>query len=207
MKLSSGAEAVIHKKTGRKTDGKCKKSYIVKDRVKKNYRIPEIDTSLRQFRTRQESKVLEKLESMGFPAPKLIKTDRKSIIEMEHIDGEKIRDIYEKNPVKYSREIGKKLGVLHNNDIVHGDLTTSNMIFNGKEIVFIDFGLSKFSVKVEDKAVDIHLFRQAIESKHDTIWEKCYKAFLDSYKKTINNPKEIFSRLEKIESRGRNKGK
>jgi len=195
MKISSGAEAEIYLEKN-----------IVKDRVKKNYRIPEIDVPLRQFRTRRESKILDRLEKIKFPAPKLIKTDRKSVIEMENIPGKKVRDVLEKNPIKLSKEIGKKLALLHNNDICHGDLTTSNMILN-KEIFFIDFGLSKFSEKVEDKAVDIHLFRQALESKHDKVWEKCYKAFLTTYKKTVKNQKEIMNRLEKIELRGRNKGK
>ena len=52
-----------------------------------------------------------------------------------------------------------------------------------KQIFFIDFGLSAVSTKIEDKAVDLHLLKQALESKHYTIWEKCYKAALDEYKK------------------------
>jgi len=190
--ISSGAEAIIYKDEN-----------IIKDRVKKDYRIPEIDVPLRQFRTRRESKVLTRLEEIGFSAPKLVKTDRKSIIEMEEIPGEKVRNVL---IPKMCKEIGKKIAILHNNNIVHGDLTTSNMILN-KEVYLIDFGLSKFSEKIEDKAVDIHLFRQALESKHDQIWEECYKIFLDEYKKNADRSKEIMTRLDKIELRGRNKSK
>jgi len=190
--ISSGAEAIIYKDEN-----------IIKDRVKKDYRIPEIDVPLRQFRTRRESKVLTRLEEIGFSAPKLVKTDRKSIIEMEEIPGEKVRNVL---IPKMCKEIGKKIAILHNNNIVHGDLTTSNMILN-KEVYLIDFGLSKFSEKIEDKAVDIHLFRQALESKHDQIWEECYKIFLDEYNKNADRSKEIMTRLDKIELRGRNKSK
>ena len=196
QKVSSGAEAVIYLDKN-----------IVKDRVEKRYRIPEIDRTLRQFRTRRESKILERLEQIGFPAPRLVKTDRSSVIEMEYLDGPKLRDIMEKSDyIKLAEEIGRKVAVMHNNDIVHGDLTTSNMMMM-EEIFFIDFGLSQFSDKVEDKAVDIHLFRQALESKHNTIWEKSFKAFIDSYIKYSNNSKSIMRRLEKIELRGRNKAK
>jgi TP53 regulating kinase-like protein len=194
--ISSGAEAIIYKEKN-----------IVKDRIKKSYRIPEIDEKLRKFRTRRESKVLEKLEQLGFDAPKLVKTDKTSIIEMEFIDGPKIRDVLDNDPEDLVREIGEKVAILHNNDIVHGDLTTSNMILKGKKVILIDFGLSKFSDKIEDKAVDIHLFRQALESKHEKIWEKAYKIFLDAYELKVKNPKEVMNRLEKIELRGRNKHK
>lgn len=192
-KISSGAEAEIFKEKN-----------IIKDRVKKGYRIKEIDLSLRKSRTKRESKILIRLEKINFPAPRIIKTDNESKIEMEFIVGNKVRDILENNPIKLSKEIGEKLAILHNNDIYHGDLTTSNMIFY-KKIYFIDFGLSLFSDKVEDKAVDIHLFRQALESKHDKIWEKCYKSFLIEYQKKVKNNTQIMNRLEKIEKRGRNK--
>ena len=122
------------------------------------------------------------------------------------IQGNKIRDILYKDPAALSEEIGKKIGILHSNDIIHGDLTTSNMILE-KEIKFIDFGLSFFSNKVEDKAVDLHLLRQALESKHHDIWEKCFEAALKGYKQGYPAYKEVISRLEKVEARGRNKAK
>ena len=130
---------------------------------------------------------------------------------MEHINGPKIRDILEKSDYKkLSKEIGAILSKLHNLNITHGDLTTSNMLQNNNDknkIYLIDFGLSKFSVKVEDKAVDIHLFKQALESKHDTIWEESYKHFIKEYLKNTEYSKEIMVRLDKIELRGRNKQK
>ncbi|HLC62236.1 MAG TPA: KEOPS complex kinase/ATPase Bud32, partial [Candidatus Nanoarchaeia archaeon] len=154
--IAQGAEAKLFLEDGR----------ILKERFAKTYRIPEIDDKLRGFRTRREAKVLHKLEMINFPAPKLIKSDEKEQILIEKIDGKLVKDILEKK--KYNRlseEIGKKVAVLHNNLIIHGDLTTSNMIYS-KEIYFIDFGLSFFSEKAEDKAVDLHLLKEALESKH-----------------------------------------
>ena len=195
--ISSGAEAIIYKHNN-----------ILKDRIKKNYRIPEIDMPLRKSRTRREAKILEKLSSLGFPAPKLISMDDKDMkIEMEFINGKKLRDVLnEKNCTKLCTELGKKIAFLHNNNIIHGDLTTSNMIVS-EEIYFIDFGLSFFSYKTEDKAVDLHLLRQALESKHYMLWEKAFKSAIDSYKKHVKDCAAIIKRLEIVELRGRNKTK
>jgi len=196
-KISQGAEAKLYL-----TDNK-----IIKDRFRKDYRIKEIDKKLRKSRTRREAKLFDKLSAIDFPSPGLIKSDDKEKIIMEFIKGPKIRDILEKeNHQKLSEEIGKKIAILHNNNIIHGDLTTSNMILN-KEIYFIDFGLSFFSHKIEDKAVDLHLLKQALESKHYKIWEKCFKAALKGYKKEGKDAHEVLERLEKVEKRGRYKAK
>jgi len=195
-KMAQGAEAVIYRKD----------STIIKERVKKNYRISQIDDALRKFRTRREAKFIEKLPVSG---PELLSVDdKKMIIEMEFIDGPKVKDILEKN-IGLCKEIGKKVAVLHNNNMIHGDLTTSNMILNKKDkkIYFIDFGLSFFSHKVEDKAVDLHLLKQALESKHYRVFEKAFKLILEGYKMESDNYKEIFERFEKVEERGRNKAK
>ena len=197
QKLDSGADATIFKD----------KNIIVKDRLEKNYRIKEIDDKLRKFRTRREAKVLNKLEEMNFPAPRLMDMcDKAMQIRMEMVSGNKLRDVLYKNPVALSEEIGKKVGILHKNNLIHGDLTTSNMILS-KEIYFIDFGLSFFSHKIEDKAVDLHLLKQALESKHYKVWEDCFKAALEAYKKESKDSEEVLKRLETVEKRGRYKGK
>ncbi len=189
--IAQGAEATLFQEKGK----------VIKKRLRKNYRIKQLDESLRKFRTRREAKFIDKLPIAG---PKLIKMDDKDMaIEMELIKGEKVRDILEEN-IKLCKEIGKKVAILHNNGMIHGDLTTSNMIFN-KEIYFIDFGLSFFSNKTEDKAVDLHLLKQALESKHYKIFEKAFNLVLQGYKQESNNYKEIKNRFEKVEERGRNK--
>ena len=183
---------------------------IIKNRFAKGYRIKEIDERLRKFRTKREAKVLQKLEEMNFPSPRLIKSDGKENIGMELIRGKVLKDVLEKsNYVKIGKEIGEKIGILHNNNIIHGDLTTSNMILNSKknEIFFIDFGLSFFSHKLEDKAVDLHLLKEALESQHYEIWEKCCNAALGSYEKKASHGKEVLERLKMVERRGRYKAK
>ncbi|MCK4521169.1 MAG: Kae1-associated serine/threonine protein kinase [Nanoarchaeota archaeon] len=198
MKLiAQGAEAKLYR-----TDNK-----LVKDRIKKSYRIKEIDNRLRKFRTKREGKILRKLSSIGFASPGFIDSDEKEKLVMDFIRGKTLRDFLdEKNYSKLMKELGKKIAVLHNNNIIHGDLTTSNFIFN-KEIFFIDFGLSFISHKIEDKAVDLHLLKQALESKHYKFWEKAYKIALEAYKKEEKQGKEILKRLELVETRGRYKRK
>lgn len=195
MKLiAQGAEAKIYS-IDKKT---------IKERFEKKYRIPEIDLKLRKFRTKRESKVIERINSLGF-GPKLILTDEKKMdIVMEKIPGRKVREVLDKKP-ELALEIGKKLAIMHDSGMIHGDLTTSNMIFN-KQIYFIDFGLSFFSEKTEDKAVDIHLFKQAIESAHYKVEKKAYELFLHGYKDSKYFD-ETIKRLEIVEKRGRHKMK
>ncbi len=190
--IATGAEAKIYQN----------KDKILKQRVSKGYRIEEIDKKLRKHRTKREATVYRHLQEHGF-VPKLLSTDKKENLEIEFIKGDKIRDVLEKEDyVDLSKRIGKKIKKMHDLGIIHGDLTTSNMIYSNKKIFFIDFGLSFFSQKIEDKAVDLHLLRHALESKHYTIYKECFKQVLKSYK-----DKEVINHLEKVESRGRNKGK
>ena len=180
---------------------------IIKERFAKNYRIKEIDNKLRGFRTRREAKILQKLEAINFPSPKLIKSNDKENIIIEKIEGKLVKDVLEKRDYKkLCAETGKKVAVLHNSAIIHGDLTTSNMILN-KEIYLIDFGLSFFSEKSEDKAVDLHLLKEALESKHYKIWEDAFKIVLEAYKKEAKRANETLKRLEQVEKRGRYRAK
>ncbi|MFA6888626.1 MAG: KEOPS complex kinase/ATPase Bud32 [Candidatus Woesearchaeota archaeon] len=189
--LSIGAEAVL-------TLDK-KRNIVIKERVPKSYRIEELDKKIRTFRTRREAKVLSKLEPLGF-TPKLIRGDNNHVLEIEYINGNRLSEVLESQNIKsISAEIGKKIKKMHDAGVIHGDLTTSNMILTGK-IYFIDFGLSFFSEKIEDKAVDLHLLGQALESKHHTISNQIFEKIKDAYA-----DKDVLIRLEQVEKRGRNK--
>jgi len=196
--IAHGAEAVIYREKDR----------IVKSRISKSYRNKELDHLLRQFRTRREAKILQKLQGIDFPAPRLIAADDKDmIIAMDFINGDKLRDVLEKiDYARVCREIGIQLAVLHSNNIMHADLTTSNMIWYNNKVYFIDFGLSFFSTKIEDRAVDLHLIRHALESYHYKIWKKAFQNVLQGYRK-YSKYKDVAERLEQVEARGRNKGK
>jgi len=169
---------------------------VLKERIPKSYRIKEVDIPLRKKRTRREVKILKRLQEHNFPAPKLIENDDFNIT-MTFIDGKRVMDVI--NP-EMCLEIGKKLKLLHSLGIAHGDVTTANMIYTD-EVYFIDFGLSLFSERTEDRAVDLHLLRHALESKHSDMWEDCFENVLKGYGMDV----EMTQRLELVESRGRYK--
>lgn len=195
--IGQGAEAVLYREENK----------VLKDRISKEYRAKEIDDSLRKARTRREAKVITKLAEIGVPGPKLLEMDDKNMrISMSFISGDKLRDVLHTNHIELSKEIGRKVAKLHANDIIHADLTTSNMIL-ADEIHFIDFGLSFFSAKEEDKAVDLHLLDRALESKHHEIYEECISAVLEGYKEEYPEAEKVLNRLEKVQLRGRNKKK
>lgn len=198
MIIAQGAEAVIRKEGDK----------IIKERPVKGYRVAELDRKLRKSRTRREAKVLEKLAGLAIPAPHLFAVnDKDMIIEMEFIDGDKLRDVLESGVVGFSLQMGKLIGKLHSHDIIHADLTTSNMIVRDGSVVLIDFGLSFFSKKEEDKAVDLNLLHRALESKHFKVFEQCWEKVLESYCKTYADSDIVIERLKKVQMRGRNKGK
>lgn len=190
---TSGAEAIISLNKDNNID-KC--------RIEKSYRIPEIDVSLRASRTKKEAKIIQKLQKI-IPVPKLVNASEYDI-EMEYIDGVQLKKILDSRP-ELAGLIGKNLSLMHDSNIIHGDLTTSNMIFKEDTLYFIDFGLSFVSTRIEDKAVDIHLFKQALESKHYKIAEYAYREFLNGYSPKDKN--EILERLRVVEERGRYKEK
>lgn len=192
--LKQGAESII----------KLENNKIIKHRIKKSYRIKEIDEKIRKLRTRSEAKLLQK---SPVNTPKVLNMDENnSIIEMEYIEGDLLKNIFDKLKQKerlsLCKQLGEEISRLHKADIIHGDLTTSNLILKNNKIYFIDFGLGFHSNRAEDKAVDLHLLRQALESKHYKNYKKEYSTILKYY-----SNKEVLKRLEKVESRGRYKSR
>lgn len=198
--IQRGAEAVLIKKG----------DLVLKRRVAKGYRLRELDEKLRKSRTRGEVKLLEKALKLGVAVPAVEKVDDKKMeIEMGFVSGLKLSESLDgmKNWKVVCEEIGKGIAKLHDAGIIHGDLTTSNMIWNDseKKIYFIDFGLGFHSNNVEDKAVDLHLIKQALEAKHFGKWEDYFNFVVDGYKKTSLHSAEVLKRFEKVERRGRYK--
>ena len=181
---------------------------IVKDRIPKSYRIPELDNKIREQRTKKETKLLNKASSI-IPAPKpLPETDSKRLIHMPFIKGQKLSEKLDEFSIikqkKICRQIGESIAKLHDNNIIHGDLTTSNMILKQNKVYFIDFGLGFISSKYEDKAVDLHLLKQALEAKHYKRWEILLEEIFKGYK-ISKDAKIILERIKAIEKRGRYK--
>jgi len=180
-----------------------KNNTIIKDRIKKSYRITELDNRLRKSRTRSESKLMDKARKLGILIPKIMATEQNKIT-MAYIHGKRLKDTLNKNNVKTTMsKIGKIIATLHTNNIIHGDLTTSNFIQKEKDIYLIDFGLGSISTSVEKKAVDLHLFEEAMESTHSDLYEPAICSMQAAYKKSYNDSEQVLKRVEQIKKRGR----
>ena len=125
-------------------------------------------------------------------------------LDPKEIEGTVLKNVLEQDPIRYGWEIGTLLAKIHEKNIIHGDLTTSNMIL-GEKLHFIDFGLSSFSEKIEDKAVDLHLIKHALESKHHMCFEECFSEIIKAYVEYSIHAESIIKRFELVELRGRNK--
>lgn len=176
---------------------------VIKDRVSKGYRHPELDKKIIKQRTKKEAKILEKAHKL-IDSPKPIKTTNNEIT-MPFIKGKKLSEHLEQlNYKEICKQIAEKIAKLHDNNIIHGDLTTSNMIINeNNEVIFIDFGLGFTSSRNEDKAVDLHLIKQALEAKHFSIWKECWQVIQENY--SSKDRTKTLEQLKKVELRGRYK--
>jgi len=185
---------------------------LLKKRVVKGYRIPEIDAYLRRMRTKNEAKLLGESKRCGVMSPLVYDVDLKdSIITMEKIAGTEVKDIFsgknsrDLSSIKsVSRIIGENVARLHDCGIIHGDLTTSNIILREEEdsVVFIDFGLGKISDLIEDKGVDLLVFKKAINGIHHDISQECFESIIEGYS-GAQNYREVVAKIEEIEGRGR----
>jgi len=194
--IQQGAEAKIF----------LNKNIINKNRVPKSYRHPQLDKQIRTRRTRSESKILIKALSFNINVPKVLNTD-KFDIEIEHIEGDRLSETLnsypEKKQFKVMHQLGEQVTLLHKNNIIHGDITTSNTILKNDTVYLIDFGLGFISTKIEDKAVDLHLIKQALEAKHFQNHEDLFKNFTKTYK--WKDSDKILEQLKVVEKRGRYK--
>lgn len=200
MKLiSQGAEAKIFLDK--------KKKLVIKNRISKSYRLPELDKKITKQRTKAETKLLIKANQIiNSPLPE--KNIEENTIILPYISGKKLSDSLNNFPLEKQKEILRKIGdsvsKLHKSEMIHGDLTTSNMILTkNNEICLIDFGLGYISKKIEDKAVDIHLLKQALEAKHFQHWKELFEEFKKFYSKNYPESKQILERLVAVEKRGR----
>ena len=194
--VGRGAEAILYR------DG----DKLVKERIKKGYRIKELDEKLRKRRTKREAKILSKARRVGVPTPLVINVEDYKIV-MEFIEGKRLKELLNsltsEERKEIAREIGILIGRLHTAGIIHGDLTTSNMILRGGEIYFIDFGLAFHSTSVEDRAVDLHLLHQAYQSTHFDYLEELWESTIEGYRETFKDWESVLRRLEQIRKRGR----
>ena len=188
MFLAMGAEATIELRDG----------MVIKKRLPKGYRLKALDSTIRQERTRAEARIISESRRRGVPTP-IIYDIEDFEITMEYIDGQKVRDILTPS---LSRCIGNVVGKLHSAGIIHGDLTTSNMILHNDRIYLIDFGLAYYDNSVEAQGVDIHVLFQTYESTHND-HEELISAFSQAYHQTFSGADAVLERVTQIERRGR----
>jgi TP53 regulating kinase-like protein len=199
--IRRGAEAEIRRGTwiGRRV--------IIKSRVVKRYRHPQLDSELRVSRTRNEARLIQEARKLGVPTPIIYDIDPlKAEIIMQEITGERVKDALAQSTEDETRvlchEIGRLAATLHGGGMVHGDLTTSNMILMDGRIWLIDFSLGARRATLEEIGVDLHLLKEAFMSAHSDIFHM-FQIVMDSYEEHFKNAKEVFRKVKEIENRGR----
>ncbi|KAJ1799191.1 serine/threonine-protein kinase bud32 [Coemansia sp. RSA 2399] len=195
--IKQGAEARVYKST---IDGKL---VVAKQRFSKTYRHPELDKKLTRGRLNQEARSLKRCREHGIRVPEVVRQDKDSAtLYMQYIDGPTLKDWILNNSNQDSEKgymlvVGKILHTMHSHSIIHGDLTTSNMIIdNDGEVVLIDFGLSQISSSVEDKAVDLYVLERAFISTHPNS-AQLFALVLEAYDSS-DEAKAVLRRLEDV---------
>lgn len=214
--LKQGAEARVYKQTF------LSKPSIVKQRFKKTYRHPVLDNKLTHRRTLQEARSMVRCRKAGIRTPLVyfIDYETHSIYMEEIVNSITVRDFInnllrgEASPdateslQNLTCQMGAVIAKMHAADVIHGDLTTSNMLTcgegSGKSLVLIDFGLSSISSLAEDKGVDLYVLERAFLSTHPNT-EEVFKVFLQSYvaASSKKNASAVISKLDEVRSRGR----
>jgi TP53 regulating kinase-like protein len=203
--LKKGAEASLFVAVwhGRKA--------VIKVRVPKRYRPPELDKQIRSYRTVHEPQLMHEAKTAGVATPLIYMVNvPESTIVMEFIEGEQVKQLLNK-AAKAQRhdvcvKIGESIARLHKHGLIHGDLTTSNMILSRDgRMFFVDFGLGEKNTELEARGVDLHLMKRALQSTHYQFWEECLQSVLCGYTSVlgVEMAEKVYEKIREIERRGR----
>lgn len=203
--IKKGAEASLFL-----TDWHGKK-VIIKKRLPKKYRLPQLDKQLRVYRTIHEPQLMNEAKKAGVPTPIIFFVNIKTAtIIMDFIKGKQIKQLLNQTSVNERKQlcfkIGKLIGKLHRYGIIHGDLTTSNMIQDSEgKIFFLDFGLGEKNKELESRGVDLHLIKQTLLSTHHKFAKESFQAIVKGYSAIlgIEITKNVLDKIKEIENRGR----
>ncbi|MEM2108695.1 MAG: Kae1-associated kinase Bud32 [Candidatus Bathyarchaeia archaeon] len=184
---------------------------IIKTRFPKRYRPAELDEKIRGYRTMHEPLLMHEAKKAGVSTPTIFLVDPKNAtIILEFIEGTQVKQLLGTVPKKKRQElcvkIGELIGKLHKHGVIHGDLTTSNMLVDGEGKIFlVDFGLGEKSVELEARGVDLHLLKRALQSTHYHFAQECFEDVLRGYSAVLGEeaPKEVIAKIVEIERRGR----
>jgi Kae1-associated kinase Bud32 len=199
MSYIQGAEAQV---TASQWRGR---QVVLKTRLPKAYRHPDLDARLRLERTRDEANLLIQARRAGVRVPIVYDLDRAgSSMVLEALDGIPLRaalhNAADEDASQMLRQLGAMVGVLHDAGLCHGDLTTSNVLCVKGSLFLIDFGLGQFGEDDEARGVDVHLVEEALEAT-DSRSEELMTAFLAGYQPACR--KHVLKRLDEIRKRGR----
>ncbi|MEM3731493.1 MAG: KEOPS complex kinase/ATPase Bud32 [Candidatus Bathyarchaeia archaeon] len=203
--LKKGAEASLY--LAKWHDNKV----VMKKRFPKAYRPQKLDEQIRTYRTIHEPQLMHEAKRAGVPTPTIFLVDvKEATIIMEFIEGPQVKQLLNNlnrsGRLNMFRAIGELIGRLHKNGIIHGDLTTSNMILNSEgKIFFVDFGLGEKSEELEARGVDLHLLKRALQSTHFQFTEECFNAVVEGYLEImgVDVARDVLNKIGEIEKRGR----
>ena len=184
---------------------------ILKTRLPKSYRVDRLDSSIRLTRTSHEAHLLHDSKRAGVPTPTVYQVDATTCtIVMEYVNGPRLKEALPRMDRPDLRRtcalVGSLVGRLHSGGIVHGDLTTSNMILrDGAKLYFIDFGLSDYSSELEARGIDLLLMSRAFKSTHFALHSRAFEAVVDGYRQVTgrNETELVLRKMREIEKRGR----
>lgn len=196
------------------------KRAILKERFVKTYRHPDLDNSITHQRLKSEVRLLNRAKQLGVFTPAVYHVDfeRRFIVMEDLHDAQTVKSVIDlsiqnKETEKLSKlaeDIGSMIARLHQAQIVHGDLTTSNMLLsNENQLYLIDFGLSAHvsnrNQMLEALAVDLYVLERAIICTHQKA-KHFFSNILTAYKNSINDEKQrtlIINKYEEVRARGR----
>ncbi len=184
---------------------------IVKVRIPKHYRPAALDEQIRSYRTVHEPQLMHEAKAAGVPTPLIYMVNVPgSTIFMQYVEGQQIKQLLNKAS-KADRhdlcvKIGESIAKLHRHGLIHGDLTTSNMILSPEgKVYFVDFGLGEKNIELEAQGVDLHLLKRALQSTHYQFWDECLQSVLCGYTSVlgVEAAEKVYEKIREIERRGR----
>lgn len=184
---------------------------VLKKRVRKGYRAIELDKRIRTERTSREALAMHAVKCLGVRAPTLLEINpNECSIIMTYVHGTSARSALDSTSPPDSKSIltdlGRQVGLLHGGDIVHGDLTTSNIIIDsGLRTHMLDFGMSSHTSEGEAMGADLHLLERSIATSHTSETRASIRAFLKGYAESVGaaRARAVFKKASTIARRGR----
>ncbi|HIQ13195.1 MAG TPA: Kae1-associated serine/threonine protein kinase [Thermoprotei archaeon] len=181
---------------------------IVKKRIEKPYRDPELDLRIRILRTYREANILYQSHINNIPVPKLYLVSLKSTaIVYKYIQGQTLSyyllENFSNDSLYFIHCMGKLMGKLHSINIVHGDPHPSNFIVSNKKIYVIDFGLAFVSSSVKDYAFDLDVVYRSFHYLTPDFANVSFDAFLNGYRNTYHNSDKVIKLHAKVAKMGR----